>query len=197
MPSGGKENDLGWRNLKTVLSSLNAAYVGHIGWIVHSNCRTRSAGVATAPICWFSPPSQPFITKRTAPTCCRASWNATTSNATWMELGNTPKTSTRITPPSPRWSGCWASTTSFPSLLSPTIPSHTTRSVHLLQLNLSTEVLRLFCGCYYYDFFFFFSFRNSKSTSPLLRLVCCKKIHPISCKSWKTPLRWNVVSCLP
>lgn len=188
-----KKNYLGWKILKKVLCSLKAAYFGCISWTVNSNCRIRSVGAATAHICWFSPPSQPFITKRTAPTCCRASWNATTSAVTWTQLGNTQKTSIRTTRPSPHWSVCWANTTSFPSLLSPTILTRTTRLANLLQLNFSTEVLFFFCGYYYYYSYYFFLFRNSKSISPLLRLACCKKIHPISCKSWKLPLRWNVI----
>lgn len=134
--------------------------LGCISWIINSNCRIRSVGAATAHIYWFSPPNQPFITKPTVPMCCRASWNATTSSVTWIQLGNTQKTSIRITHPYPRWSVCWANTTSFPSLLSPTILTHTTRLVNF-NWTLALKFL-FFCGYYYYYYYFFFRLETQR-----------------------------------
>lgn len=116
----------------------------------NSYSRMRSAGAATAHISWFSPPSQPSTTRLTALTCCQASCRATTSSATWTQQANTQRIQTRITLQYPHWSVCWPNTISFPSLLSPTTPTHTTRLVDFIIL------LYLKLCCLLWDSFFVF-----------------------------------------
>lgn len=127
------------------------------------------------------------------PTCCLGSCLATTRNATWIQMANIQRTRIRITRPYLHWSGCWEPTTSFPSLLWQTTHTHTTRFVRVLVVPAS---IKLFC-VYFCNWILImclhFSARNSRSISPLLRLVCCRKTHPISSRSWKLPLRWHAV----